>query len=166
MRWRKTAGWAAVLIALAAVPVLADTMYARFSAPVRAERTLGAETLGTLSQGDAVQVTGREGSYYRVNYRGRAGWVYFNKLAGEKPEDVTGLLGGLGGEGIRLTELEAGGALRGLSPMAESYAKAADVPRWAVDAVEAMQGRTITARQLEEFQREGGLGEYGEGVAP
>jgi hypothetical protein len=162
----RTAALAALVAAAAALPVLAETMYARFSTPVRADRALGAATFGTLQQGDAVQVTGREGSYYSVAYRGRTGWVYYNRLAGEEPEDVTALIGGLGGEGIQLTELEAGGALRGLSPMAENYARAADIPRWAVDAVEAMQARSITAYEMEAFQKEGGLGEYGGGVAP
>ncbi|MHC4480436.1 MAG: SH3 domain-containing protein [Planctomycetota bacterium] len=154
------------LLALAALPAIAEVMYARVSTPVRSGRTLGSATLGTLRQGEGVDVTGREGGHYRVAYRGQAGWVYYNKLAAEKPEDVGALLGGgLATEGIRLTELEAGGALRGLSPMAEDYAQQADVPAWAVSAVEEMQERGITAYELEAFQQEGGLGEYGKGVS-
>jgi len=161
--------WAALIatgLALAALPVLARTMYARLSTPVRSGQGLAAQTVGTLKQGQAVEVLGREGSYYRVSHAGQTGWVYFNKLAEDKPEDMSVLLtgGGLGG-GIKLTELQTGGALRGLSPMAEDYAAARNVPQWAVQAVEEMQARTIDAEQLEEFQQEGGLGEYGEEVA-
>jgi hypothetical protein len=47
--------------------------------------------------------------------------------------------------------------------MAENYAKSADIPQWAVQAVENMQGLGITAQDLDSFAREGGLGEYGEG---
>lgn len=156
-----------LLLALVALPALAEVMYARFSAPVRSGRTVSSRTIGTLRQGEGVQVAGREGRHYKVTYKGQTGWVYFNKLAREKPEDVENLLGGgLAAGGIELTELEAGGALRGLSPMAESYARQAEVPKWAVDAVEEMQARGITAYELEEFQQQGGLGEYGEGVAP
>lgn len=148
-------------------PVWAETMYARFSTPVRSGRGLTASTIGTLQQGRAVTVQEREGSYYRVSFSGKTGYVYYNKLSAEKPEDISSLLaGGPGSEGLELSELEAGGALRGLSPMAENYAAGGEVPEWAVQAVEAMQGRRITPRELEEFQREGGLGEYGGEATP
>ncbi len=154
-----------LVLVLMAAPALAETMYARYSTPVRAGRTLGSATLGTLAQGQAVQVVGREGRYYRTVYAGTTGWVYYNKLADTKPEDVSAALGGdLSLGGLELTELESGGALRGLSPMAENYAEAAEIPKWAVDAVEQMQERGVTARELDDFEREGGLGEYaGEG---
>ncbi len=164
MRRINMLGAAVLLLALAALPALGAVMYARVSAPVRSERGLDAATLGRLDQGEAVQVAGREGGYYRLSYRGQSGYVYYNKLAEQKPEDVGALLGGGLGRGIELTELEAGGALRGLAPMAESYAEGAEVPEWAVEAVEEMQGRAIAASDLEAFQREGGLGEYAEGV--
>ncbi len=145
----------------AVVPAMASTMYARFSAPVRSGTAFSATTLGMLQQGEAIQVVGRENSYYRVSYRDQAGYVYFNKLTAQKPQDVAALLGGSGvSDGIQLTELEAGGALRGLSPMAEKYAASGEVPGWAVQAVEDMQGRHIDMSDLEAFQREGGLGEY------
>ena len=150
-----------MLLALTAAPALAETMYARYSTPVRAGRTLGSATLGTLAQGQAVQVVGRDGRYFRTVYAGTTGWVYYNKLADTKPEDVSAALGGdLSPGGLELTELESGGALRGLSPMAENYAEAAEIPKWAVDAVEQMQERGVTARELDDFEREGGLGEY------
>lgn len=157
----------AVLFVCLAAPVFAATMYARLSAPVRAGTGLSAGTLGSLRQGEAVETLGREGRYYRVRYQGKTGYVYYNKLAEQKPEDVSSLLGaGPAAGGIELSELEAGGALRGLSPMAQNYVAGSDVPEWAVQAVESMQGRAITAEMLEEFQRAGGLGEYGEGGAP
>ena len=165
MRRAELVGLMLLALALTALPVLAGTMYARFSTAVRSGRSLGADTLGTLGQGDAVEVLRKEANYYQVSYRGQVGWVYFNKLTKDKPEDIAALLGGADfGGGIRLAELEAGGALRGLSPMAESYVAAKDVPRWAVQAVEDMQGLAISAAELEDFQREGSLGEYGEGV--
>jgi len=149
-----------------AVPAWADTMYARFSTPVRSGRGLTASTIGTLQQAQAVSVQGREGSYYRVSLSGKTGYVYYNKLSADKPEDIAGLLASApGSQGLQLSELEAGGALRGLSPMAENYAAGGEVPDWAVQAVEAMQARRITPQELEEFQREGGLGEYGEEAA-
>jgi len=139
-------------------------MYARTATPVRDGRTFSAATIGTLAQGQAVQVQARQGRYYRVTYAGRTGYVYYNKLADTKPEDVAALLARApGAHGIRLTELQAGGALRGLSPMAENYVRARQVPQWAAGAVEAMQARAVTAQQLEAFQREGNLGEYAEG---
>ena len=157
---------AAVLLAWGAAAA-AEMMYARASAPVRAGSGLGAAALGTLAQGEGVAVTGRAGRYYQVDYRGRTGYVYANRLAPDKPEDVASLFGGgLGGQGIQLTELEAGGALRGLSPMAESYAASAEIPAWAVQAVEQMQACGVSAFDLEQFQKEGGLGEYGGEAAP
>ena len=117
----------AVLIFLSlATPALAGTMYARFSAPVRSGRGLSAGILGRLEQGDPVDVQAREGRYYRISYKGKAAYIYYNKLAKEKPEDISDLLGGAGSGGIELTEIKAGGAIRGLSPMAENYAQASD----------------------------------------
>jgi len=166
VRHPKLIGFVMLALALTALPVLAGTMYARFSTPVRAERSLGAATLGTLKQGEAVEKLDRAGNYYKVSYKGRTGWVYYNKLTHDKPEDVASLLGGLGtGGGITLTELEAGGALRGLSPMAEDYAASRDVPKWAIQAVEDMQARTVSPEEMDRFEREGGLGEYGEEAA-
>jgi hypothetical protein len=160
------AAMVALLLALAGAAA-AEKMYARASAPVRAGSGLDSATLGTLAQGERVFVTGRAGGYYQVDYRGQTGYVYANRLGKQKPEDVAALFSGdLGGQGIELTELEAGGALRGLSPMAESYASAADVPAWAVQAVEEMQDRGISPADLERFQKEGGLGEYAGGPAP
>jgi len=138
-------------------------MYARTSATVRADKTLSAPVVATLKQGDAVTVKAKEGTHYRVSVGGKEGWIYYNKLAEHKPEDVAALLSAGPTRPIVLTELEAGGALRGLSPMAENYAKSADIPQWAVQAVENMQGLGITAQDLDSFAREGGLGEYGEG---
>lgn len=156
-----------IMLGCLAVSALGATMYARISAPVRAGTGLSADTLGRLRQGEAVETAAREGRYYRVRYQGKAGYVYYNKLADQKPEDVSSLLSsGPGTEGIELSELEAGGALRGLSPMAQNYVEASDVPEWAVQAVEDMQGRAVSAQTLEQFQRAGGLGEYGEGGAP
>ena len=154
---------AVVLAFTFASPVLAQTMYARTAATVRADKTLSAPVVATLKQGDAVTVKAEEGRHYKVSVGGKEGWIYYNKLAGKKPENVAVLLSADPGRPIVLTELEAGGALRGLSPMAENYAKSADIPQWAVQAVESMQGRVITAEDLDSFAREGRLGEYGEG---
>ena len=153
---------AVVLVFACASPVFAQTMYARTAATVRADKKLSAPVVASLKQGDAVTVRVKEGSHYKVSVGGKEGWIYYNKLAEHKPEDVAALLGADPARPIVLTELEAGGALRGLSPMAENYAKGADIPEWATQAVENMQGLGITAEELESFAREGRLGEYGE----
>ncbi len=151
---------------LAALPALAQvqTMYARFTTPVRSGMALSSTTVGTLQQGQAVQVNGRDGNYFKVSLNGRLGYVYYNKLDDKKPEDVATLLATApGGQGLQLTEMEAGGALRGLSPMAEDYTASAKIPQWAKDAVEQMQARQVTLQEMDAFQRAGHLGEYGEG---
>jgi hypothetical protein len=155
-----------LLLACVSAPALAATMYARLSAPVRSGKTLSATTLGSLAQGEPVEVIGREENYYAVTYDGRTGYVYYNKLAEQQPEDVGDLLAGAGTQGIELTELEAGGAMRGLSQTAEDYAMASSIPAWAVQAVESMQARAIEPDDLEAFQREAGLGEYARETAP
>ena len=160
---RRAIRLAVVLMFVAATVVLAETMYARTSATVRAEKRLGASVVARLKQGDAVQVTGKEARHYRVSVGGKEGWIYYNKLAEQKPEDVALLLSRDPARPIVLTEMEAGGALRGLSPMAESYAKSANIPEWATRAVEKMQGLAVTSEELDTFAREGRLGEYGEG---
>ncbi len=156
---------ASVLFLLGAAAAYGATMYARSSAVVRSERKLGAQVVVRLRQGDAVETLARQGRYYKVLVSGKTGWIYFNKLAEDKPEDIASLLGsGAAAGAIDLTELEAGGALRGLSPMADNYIKASRLPSWVVQALESMQSLKIEQGEFEEFQREGRLGEYGEGM--
>ncbi len=153
----------AALIAVASAG-FAETMYARSSTEVRAARALSAAVVARLKQGDAVTVVERVRRHYKVSVGGKVGWIYYNKLAKQKPENVAALLaGGPTAGAIELTELQAGGALRGLSPMAEKYAEGANLPDWTLQAVEDMQSRKITDTELDDFSREGRLGEYGEG---
>lgn len=142
---------------------LGKTMYARLAVSVRSDRSLSAKVVAKLKQGQAVEVVGKERRHYKVRVAGQVGWVYYNKLAEEKPEDVAALLAGApAGGAIELSELEAGGALRGLSPMAEGYAASRNIPAWAVQAVEQMQALKVTVEELDEFMKAGGLGEFGE----
>ncbi|MBS3761913.1 MAG: SH3 domain-containing protein [Planctomycetes bacterium] len=151
------------LIGLPAIPAQARTMYTRTAAELRGGTSLGASVVVRLEQGAAVEVLERSGDYYRVSAGAEEGWIYFNKLAEEKPEDIEAILsGGASGEGVELAELEAGGALRGLSPAAEKYADSAEIPDWAVQAVEEMQARKVGPEEIEKFAREGRLGEYGQ----
>ena len=155
--------WLAAALVSAAV-ANAEIMYARFPTAVRSDRSLGARTLKRLKQGDAVNAVARQGRYYRVLVDGQEGWVYYNKLTDKKPEDVAALLSsGPAGGGLVLSELEAGGALRGLSRSAERYIAARNIPQWAQQAVEQMQTLRPSTSELEAFMREGRLGEYGEG---
>ncbi len=166
MRHITLAGAVLALWVLAALPALGQvqTMYARFTTPVRSGMALSSTTVGTLQQGQAVQVDGRDGNYFKVTIDGQPGYVYYNKLDNKKPEDVATLLAAApASQGLQLTEMEAGGALRGLSPMAEDYATSAKIPQWAKDAVEQMQARQVTLQEMDAFQRAGGLGEYGQG---
>jgi len=158
--------WRMALSALLLVAAggYAETMYARFPTVVRSDRSLSAQVVAELKQGDPVEAVAREGRHYRVRVGGKEGWIYFNKLTDEKPEDVASLLSGGPGGAIQLTELEAGGAIRGLSRSAQSYVTAGNIPAWAVQAVEKMQSRSVTASEIEAFKREGRLGEYGEGM--
>jgi len=158
-------GWliAAGLFLALAPAIHAKTMYARTSTEVRSDKTLSAQVVARLNQGDAVAVLEQSGQHYRVSAGGKEGWVYFNKLADEKPEDITEALASASGSGMELTETQAGGALRGLSPAAEKYAASAtDIPKWARQAVEDMQARRPAPKDLNEFARAGRLGEYGE----
>ena len=150
----------AVLI-VCAVTAEAQKMYARMQTEVRESRSFGAKVVARLQQGDPVRVLEKSGRHYRVSADGREGWIYYNKLTADRPEDISALLGsGPSTEGMDLSETEAGGAIRGLSPAAEQYALAEQIPQWAVQAVERMQKRKPTPDQLDSFARQGGLGEY------
>jgi uncharacterized protein YgiM (DUF1202 family) len=150
----------AVLIACGSV-LAAPTMYARMRTEVRQSRSFGAEVVTRLKQGDAVRVVEKSERHYRVSVGGREGWIYYNKLTSEKPEDIAALLGSAPSTaGMDLSEMEAGGALRGLSPAAEQYALAEKIPDWAVQAVERMHEMKATPDELDAFARSGGLGEY------
>jgi len=156
-----TAWIVALLLATGSV-AYCELMYARFSTSVRAERSLGSEVVARLKQGDAVTVLDREGRHYRVLVGGREGWIYYNKLAAQAPEDVAALLASTPWAGpVQLSELEAGGALRGLSTMARKYAARAQLPDWTLDALREIQSMSIPLKELERFQQQGRLGEYG-----
>jgi hypothetical protein len=154
---------AAVIFLVGAPRLRAEVMYARTTTQVRSDRSLSSDVVITLRQGDAVNVLEQQGKHYRVRVGNREGWVYYNKLAKEMPEDVATLLAvRSGADGVRLTETEAGGALRGLAPTATKYAEGAQAPQWAVRCVEEMQEMRVTPKELDAFAREGRLGEYGE----
>jgi len=156
------AGLALALVGVASL-AFAETMYARTSVKVRAEKKLSSDVVAELEQGDPVQTLQKLGRHYRVRIGEKEGWVYYNKLTAEQPEDLTLLLtGATGTVEVELTEIEAGGALRGLSPMAKKYAENEDIPAWALQAVENMQSLKLSDKELDAFAREGGLGEYGE----
>lgn len=141
--------------------VAAERMYARMQTEVRESRSFGARVVARLKQGDPVRVIERSGRHYRVSASGAEGWIYYNKLTAEKPEDISALLGSSPSTGgMDLSEMEAGGALRGLSPAAEKYTRASKIPEWTLQAVERMQRRKPTPAELDSFARQGGLGEY------
>lgn len=155
--------WVGALIVAVAAAGVAKTMYARTSTVVRDGTRLSAKVVTRLRQRDPVEVLTRTGRHYNVNVGGKTGWVYHSKLTPDRPEDVAAALRqGPGAGTIKLDEIETSGAMRGLSPMAEKYAAGGEIPEWAVEAVEAMQGRGIAAGELDAFARAGGLGEYAE----
>jgi len=163
MPGRKVLICAGLVLAGAASAVLAETMYARTSAQVRAEKSLSSGVVVGLEQGDAVEVLDKADRHYRVRVGNKEGWVYYNKLSEERPEDVATLLSaGARTGGVQLTEVEAGGALRGLAPVAKLYALDVEAPDWAVQAVDNMQRLQFSQKELDDFAREGHLGEYAE----
>ena len=152
------------------VTAQAETMYAKTGGvKVTAEQSPTSSVVGTLNEGDPVQVLTKDGRKLQVKLpNGKTGWVFQFKLTDSKPSQSSGgssALSGLTGKStIAAREARAGGSIRGLKETTGTYAKGKQIDPAYQRAVDDMEARVVTKDELAAFQREGGLGEYSGGV--
>ena len=150
--------------------VFAETMWAKKDrVKVTAEKSPTSSVVATLRVGDQVQVVKKSGRQYQVKLKsGKSGWVFKFKLTDSEPEKKTGgsgLSGLSGGNTVVAQEARAGGSIRGLKETTEQYADKKQISDADRRSVEKMEQRTVTDDELDQFKRDGQIGEYAGGVS-
>lgn len=148
----------------------AETMYAKTGGvKVTTEQSPTSSVVGTLNEGDAVQVLKKDGRKLQVKLpNGKTGWVFQFKLTDSKPSQSSGgssALSALTGKStIAAREARSGGSIRGLKETTATYAKGKNIDPAYQRAVDEMESRVVKKEELTAFQREGGIGEFSGGA--
>jgi uncharacterized protein YgiM (DUF1202 family) len=154
----------ALLLLLAAGPVLAETVYVRTKhANLREGKTSAAAVVRRVEYGEPLEVLIAEPGFYRVRASGgESGWIASQWVSSEKPKRSE-FLAKLGqaarAEDGKQVSYTAGS--RGLAGEAKQYAEQKGTAE-AASSVEWMEGVKISPEALDAFLREGRLGEYRE----
>lgn len=142
----------------------AETVYVQAkTAQLRSGKTSLDAVVGNVKYGDALEVVGREGSWVEVKTAaGVKGWIFANKTSSTRPSGTNDTLARLGqsmrGGDASATTASAGA--RGLDKASEGYADRAGVSARDREVVDRMTAYQLADQEVEEFLREGGLGEY------
>jgi hypothetical protein len=142
----------------------AETVYVQAkTAQLRAGKTSLDAVVANVKFGEGLEVVGRAGSWLEVKTSaGARGWIFANKTSTSKPSGSNDTLARLGqsmrGGDASATTASAGA--RGLDKASEGYADRAGVSPRDREIVDRMTAYHIPDQDVEEFLREGGLGEY------
>ena len=142
----------------------AETVYVHAkTAQLRAGKTSLDAVVGNVKFGEALEVVGRDGSWMEVKTSaGARGWIFANKTSTSKPSGSNDTLARLGqsmrGGDASATTASAGA--RGLDKASEGYANRAGVSARDREVVDRMTAYQLPDQEVEDFLREGGLGEY------
>lgn len=161
--WIPWVAFCAVLVT-GGMEAWAETVYVQAkTAQLRSGKTSLDAVVGNVKYGDALDVLGRDGSWVEVKTAaGAKGWIFSNKTSSTKPSGTNDTLARLGhsmrGGDASATTASAGA--RGLDKASEGYADRTGVSARDRDAVDRMTAYQLGDQEVEEFLREGGLGEY------
>lgn len=153
-----------VALVLLGTEALAETVYVQAkTAQLRAGKTSLDAVVGNVKFGDALEVVGRDGSWMEVKTStGAKGWIFANKTSPSKPSGTNDTLAKLG-QSMRsgdASSTTASAGARGLDKASEGYANRTGISARDREAVDRMTAYQIPDQEVEEFMREGGLGEY------
>ncbi len=142
----------------------AETVYVQAkTAQIRAGKTSLDAVVGNVKFGESLEIVGRDGSWMEVKTSaGARGWIFAGKTSTSKPSGGNDTLARLGqsmrGGDASATTASAGA--RGLDKASEGYANRTGVSARDREVVDRMTAYQIPDQEVEEFLREGGLGEY------
>ena len=147
--------------------ISAQTLYVKKSGTkLQAEDSAKSKVLATLNQGTPVRVAKKGKKFYQVSAGGKTGWIFKFKLTAKAPAASggdDGVLGALGGrQKIAANEASSGSSIRGLSPVSEKHAKSKGISEEDIKAVKQMEAFRVDPKKMEQFLKEGKLGEYGQ----
>jgi len=144
---------------------LAETVFVQSkTAKLRSGKTSLDSVVADLKFGEPLEVLGKEGNWLAVQTaRGAKGWIFAGKTTPTKPagseDDVLAKLG----KSFRRTEagdVTASAGARGLDKVSEGYANRVGITQQHRDAIDRMAAYQISDQDVEDFLKQGGLGEY------
>jgi uncharacterized protein YgiM (DUF1202 family) len=148
------------------LPVMAtaETIFVQGkTAKLRAGKTSLDRVVADVKFGDELEVLQKDGNWLEVQTSaGAKGWIYVNKTTPNKPAENNDDLAKIG-KSLRRTEaseVTASAGARGLDKASEDYAKRAGITPQHRDAVDRMTAYRMTDQEVEDFLKQGGLGEY------
>lgn len=162
------------------------------TAQLKQDKTATAPIVAEIKRGDKLKVLEKgDGRWLKVALARSpktTGWIYFNKITDTKPKDTTSKLAFHGG--ITSSDLETGGAIRGLKKASQAYATKKKITPQTVADMHRIQTFPLTLKEfdknnngnlepselqaanekrrqwieqnLAQFLKEGKLGEYAE----
>lgn len=159
--------WAIVSLTVVVVlgeVALAETVYVQAkTAQLRSGKTSLEKVVASVKFGEALDVVEKDGSWLQVKTGdGTQGWIFANKTSSSKPSGGNDTLAQLGKSMRRgdASGTTASAGARGLDKTSEGYAKRAGISQQDRDAVDRMTAYQMPDQEVEEFLKEGGLGEY------
>lgn len=163
-RWIVLLATALFVLVAGASTSTAETVYVRSKGvQLRSGTNAAATVVKELPLGADLTVLRRQGMWIQVKDKGGAtGWVHKLKVSQTKPEQGGGVFEdmGLGGSSDQyVQEARAGRGVRGLSDLAKEYAKGKKISAQDVKAVEWMEGYRTGQREVQQFLKQGGVGE-------
>jgi uncharacterized protein YgiM (DUF1202 family) len=135
-------------------------------AKLKMEPSASSETIEELPVGSEVSMDSSQGSWYKVTTKSnKTGWIYRGKVSSTQPEgkeDKGGgsLFGTLPGSSVQVSAADTSRSIRGLSPAAKEYAASTKTPEIYQKALDRLLDLRVTDREIEEFLKEGKIGEY------
>lgn len=142
----------------------AETVYVQAkTAKLRAGKTSLDRVVADLKFGEPLDVLRKDGTWLEVQTEtGTKGWIFVSKTTPNQPAESSDDLAKLG-KSFRRTEASettASAGARGLDKASEDYAKRAGITQQHRDAVDRMTAYRMTDQEVEDFLKQGGLGEY------
>lgn len=142
------------------------------NAELKSESSNSSATIAELKRGSELTLVSKEGRWYHVTTEeNTTGWIYRGKVSDEEPEieetdddggGLGGLLGGLSGSDINADAADSSRSIRGLSPEAKEYAQSTGTPQQSQDALDSVISRKINEQEIDQFLKQGKIGEYAE----
>ncbi len=138
-------------------------------ASLKVDRSSSSVTVAELARGTELVVDTCENRWCKVTTpNGKTGWIYQGRVSDAPPEiseteDEEGLgdmLGGFSESSIEADASDSARSIRGLSPEATAYAKSTGKPEESQNALDHLLSLTIPAGEIEQFLKQGKIGEY------
>ena len=153
-----------ISLPLLAGVALAETVFVQGkTAKLRSGKTSLDNVVADLKFGEALEVLRKDGNWLQVQTAEKVtGWIFSNKTAATKPSGGDETLAKLGRSFRRseASDVTAAAGARGLDKVSEGYANRSGITQQHRDTVDRMTAYRMNDQEVEDFLKDGGLGEY------